>query len=119
MTDEVVQKLIEFLQQSSPALWQALITQVYIEGFTKFVWGALFLFFCYLSFKKAQKKKAQYESEYDDGKWMENSVAGILYFAAFVLGLVGFGFVLSSLKWIANPDYYAIRLIIISLRGGI
>lgn len=118
MIDEVLRKLIEFLQEASPLVWQTLVKQVYVEAFSKFAWGALLLVGAFFLVKFAAKLKATYEEEYPDGRWAEDSVAGFVYLMSLFVGVAGFAFVISALKWVANPEYYAIRLILSNIGGG-
>lgn len=118
MIDQVLQKLIEFLQEASPLVWQALVKQVYVEAFSKFAWGALLLVCAFLLARVAAKSKASYEEEYRDGRWAEDSAAGFVYLMSLLVGVGGFAFVVSALKWVANPEYYAIRLILSNIGGG-
>lgn len=115
MIDEVLRKLIEFLQEVSPLVWQALVKQVYVEAFSKFAWGALLLIGAFFLVKLAAKVKAAYKEEYQDGA--EDITAGLVYFISLFVGVVGFAFVVSALKWVANPEYYAIRLLVENIGG--
>lgn len=112
--EEALKQLIEFLKDASPHLWTVLLRQVYIEAAGQFAWAAGMGILCILLVKLGFHAKRRHgDDEYsawDIGMWLSWSIAGMI-------GLVAFGLLISAVQWLANPEFYAIRYIIQSLRN--
>jgi hypothetical protein len=108
MIEDNVGQLIEFLKNASPAIWQVLIKQVYIEASEKLFWGILFGVVAFILFKIANSDRV-----FDDP---ENNV--FLYAGSGLCLFIALVFLVSSVMWFINPDFYAIRFILQSLSGS-
>jgi uncharacterized membrane protein len=110
---ELMQELIEFLKNASPAAWQTLLKQVYVEAAGQIAWALAMAVVCALLVKLGLYAKRQYVEDayslWDVGKWLS-------FGGACIAGLVAFGLCVSAMQWLANPEFYAIRYIIQSLR---
>lgn len=123
MIDQVLQKLIEFLENASPLVWNTLIKQVYVEAFSTIAWAILLIFFCIAALVVAQKLKIEGDKEITKGRYDEdnNPYFGMVWasrLASLILGIVSFSFVITAIQYIINPEYYAIQMIIKSISGG-
>jgi len=115
MIDEVPKKLIEFLQQASPLVWEALVRQVYAIAFSHIAWGIAWLVACFGMWKFADfcEKQADEYNE-DNRKWLGTKwVFRVLCFLVF---FILFSLFVSASMRIFNPDYYAINLILSQIK---
>ena len=114
--DQVLQELVDFLKAASPVVWEALYRQVYVIALSKIIWafGLAFLIFGAM---KLSKKAWEWHEE-DNGFGDYNQLAYFCYGFRVIVGVVSFGLVVSAIMRIANPNYYAINLILQKLGGG-
>ena len=109
MTDEILQKLIEFIENASPLIWDTLVRQVYTEA-AGMLLGAIFLvagIVVLASLAKRWNEKAQ-----DDALGMWDVWSGTSYFVIAGATLGSFACLLSASMRLANPEFYAIKLIL-------
>lgn len=110
---ELMQELIAFLKEASPAVWQTLLKQVYVEAAGQIAWALAMAVICVLLVKLGLYAKRQYAKDdyslWDVGQWAS-------FCGALITGLVAFGLCVSAVQWLINPEFYAIRYIIQSLR---
>ena len=118
MIDEVLRKLIDFLQGASPLVWQSLIKQVYVEASARLAWALGFVVVTYFLFKLVNFKKAEYEKEYDDGRFFQDCGWAWVYAGIACTAITSFGLAVSSFMWFFNPEFYAIRFILQNIGGG-
>jgi len=114
--DKVLQELIEFMKSASPVVWQALYKQVYVEALAFFLWAIGLAVLAVVLVRVAKWAMAKKEEDGYLSDW--GIVYGLCYFFSGVAGIVAFGFLVSALKWVANPEFYAIRFILQSVGGG-
>jgi lipoprotein signal peptidase len=114
--DKVLQELIEFMKSASPVIWQALYKQVYIEAAASFLWAIGLAVLAVVFVRVA--KWAMAKKEEDDGYSDWEIVYGFCYILSCATGIVAFSLLVSAIKWIANPEFYAIRFILQSFGGG-
>ena len=114
--DKVLQELIEFVKSASPVIWQALYKQVYVEALASFLWAIGLAVLAVILFRIAKWAMAKKEEEGYMSDW--EILYGFCYFFSGVAGVVAFGFLVSAIKWVANPEFYAIRFILQNLGGG-
>ena len=106
--DEIVRELLNLLKEVSPAVYESLYKQAFVDGFNYVLWSVVFLVaasVCLYWFRKGMNKWG----------WEEE--------AMFFLGL---GFVLSFVMFVllstagvsrfVNPDFYVIRFLIRSIK---
>lgn len=117
MVDQVLEKLIEFLENASPLVWEALLKQVYNNAISNFVWAGLLLVICItLIIVTAWIIKQTSKDDNEDGTWFS-----IMFFVViFTLVAVGvmIGTTLSGWKMLNNPTYYAIMDVIHTIGGN-
>ena len=115
MIDEVLKKLIEFLQQASPLVWEALVRQVYAIAFSQIAWavGVGVSIFAMWKFSNYAEKQ-QTEDEYNEEEWKQTK----LFFrvGAVLFMFIPFGLIVSASMKIYNPAYYAINLILSQIK---
>lgn len=118
MIDEVLKRLIEFLQGASPLVWSALIKQVYIEALARLAWAVGLLVITFLLVKLVNFQKKAYEEKYNDGRFFSDSEWAWLWAGVAATGIASFALIVSALMWFANPEFYAIRYVIEKIGGG-
>ena len=116
--EDVLVKLIEFVENASPAIWNVLIQQVFVEAWSGIAWVIVWLVVAVVLGIVAKQMYilAEYDPEYGE---FENKP----YFAIFICVLVfaiGFIFIAGALltsciKRFVNPDFYAIKFILNSI----
>lgn len=116
--NEVLAELVLFLKEASPLVWSALVKQVYIEASAKIAWAVGFLIVSLLIFKLVQYKKAEYDKEYDDGKFLTDCEWAWGYAGVALAGVLSFDHFVSAAMWFANPEFYAIRFLLEKLGGS-
>lgn len=94
-----LKELLDILKEISPEVWDILIRQAYVEVFTKLCLGTFLATCVYVSFAKVKPKL-----ETDD-QW-------IALLVSFVFGLLSFACFLDALKWVLNPEFYALRFLL-------
>ena len=114
--DQVLQELVDFLKAASPVVWEALYRQVYVIAMSKILWAIGLAFPIFGALSLAKKAWAWHEE--DDGFSDYNELAYWCYGVSVAFGVVIFGLIVSALMRIANPNYYAINLILEKLGGG-
>ena len=114
MIDEVLRKLIEFVQEASPLIWQTLVKQVYAEAVGHVVWlvAAVGLSVLIYRFCIWMKKIDDEANDTDITLQLVGWVALILLGAFITFQAT------ESFKMFFNPEYYAIKLILANMGGG-
>jgi hypothetical protein len=118
MIDETLSKLIEFLESASPLVWQTLIKQVYLEAFSKLVWGIAILVVALVLYRFANLHKKAYEEKWDDGRYFQDGDPWIIYTAISLVGLWAFYLLVAAAMWFINPEFYAIRFLLEKVTGN-
>ena len=117
--NEVLGKLIEFLQSASPLVWQTLLKQVYLSaiGDVLFATGcAAVAFVCWLKASAYRKETTDVftEDNWDNHftlfVWLRSASIALL----FVFSIAAYQ---GAMRFI-NPEYYAIQLILANIGGG-
>lgn len=111
--EQVLQELIEFVKSASPLVWETLYRQVYVEALGVFLW-VIGLVVAIVTLIRLAKWSKQQEDE--DTDWEGFDIT--LYVASALIGVFAFGLLISVVKYIANPNYYAIKLILENINGG-
>jgi hypothetical protein len=115
MVDEILKKLIEFLQQASPLVWASLVRQVYAIAFSQIAWSVAVLVLCFAAWKFSNFcEKQQENDDYNDDDW--STAKWVLRSLSALALLIPFGLVVSAIMRIYNPDYYAIWLILAQIK---
>lgn len=137
MIDDLLLELIELVKKAAPELWEIYIRQIYIDGAGKIAYGAVFLvaaIVCIIVLRKTivlRKKIGEYNRSpelyrlEDDFKelYAKDADDGDITFALIVSSLVGalavwmtVDLFVSAAKYFFNPSYYAIQLLIESVK---
>jgi len=122
MIDEVLSKLIEFLQQVSPMVWNTLVRQVYINAFMQLAWGMVFLIIFCMSYrywmhynKMYVRERKERDTDRDDDSWdMRRTVSAVV---SIMTGFTGVALSVGAIGMLANPYYHAITDIINTISG--
>ena len=114
---EILQALISFLKDASPVVWSTLLRQAHVEAMAKLAWSVLFLAVSITQFKVVQIQKARYDEEWSDGKFLTDSPWALLYAGVVVTSIVFFYFLVNSIMWFSNPEFYAIRWLLYQIGG--
>lgn len=93
-----LRELLDLLKELSPEVWDILIKQAYVEVFSKGLYGVLFAIGAYVIKLKLNLLDT-------DLKWVAIGVSGLF-------GIISFSFFLSALKWLAHPEFYALRYLL-------
>jgi len=113
MDELVITKLVEFVENISPAIWEAAQRQVGVEIFRHLLWAAAILVVGLLLFYDGfQYLSGQLETceRYDRSDWQ--LLKALLIVAACLVGMIVLGTLTHAIALIMNPDYYAIKNII-------
>lgn len=112
MGEDVVQKLIEFVQNASPVVWNAALKQVQVDAVLYFIGAVVFLVLtigCISLTRWSNNKKKEAtdwnESDYDLGIYF--GAAGAVLFT-----LCTVGFICEMVVRLINPTWYAIQNIL-------
>ena len=110
--NEALQKLIEFVESASPVIWAAYLKQVYVFATGNLAWAAV-LGSGYVAIRKAAAYcwKQCEESSNDD--WEIG--LGLAWASIVIVGLVAVGLTIGAGMRFANPEFYAISLLLSSL----
>lgn len=115
MIDEVLKKLIEFLQQASPLVWEALVRQIYAIAFSHVAWGIAWLVACFGMWKFSNFCEKQQEADdYNESEW--SCTKWVFRVLSFLFLFIPFGLFVSASMKLFNPDYYAINLILSQIK---
>jgi len=115
-------KLVEFVEDVSPIVWETAVRQAYVQGVFNTVWGILLIASSYFFYKLsgifrrkhfeglASNKNTShwertYDGDYDAAKWM--CLCGCV--TAVIVGLL---VLTNGLSILANPNYSAIKEIL-------
>lgn len=106
-------KLAGFVEQQSPAVWEILLKQVYINAIRNVIVVVLALVglgFCYHWIRVSSKKIRELESRYDRENWWILVIC--LSFSALALVVVAIVCGLVALGEFMNPGFYAIKFLL-------
>jgi hypothetical protein len=109
MIDETLKQFVEFVRESSPLVWGALIKQVYSEAVGYFAWSIGLAVVAFLLYRVARRVQE------DDG---DDFVITITWVGVVLAGFPALMLFTSAIQHIINPEFYAIRFLISSLGGG-
>lgn len=109
MEDELLRKLIEFIEQASPVIWGIVRRRVAVELVQSIIWLVVCVVGTYLLARLCKNRWEAYkENTYSDSD-ISATLSGV---AAAILG-VAIPIILTNVVSLAlNPDYYAIRLLL-------
>lgn len=108
--DILIAELIEFVKTASPIVWEIFMRQVYMQAIGYLIWAVALIVAAFGSkkfgdwFGVKEETQRQFET-YEVGKWFCYVCAPM--FALGVLALLT-----SMIFRFANPDYYAIQLLL-------
>lgn len=120
--DELLRELIEFVQQASPMIWETLVRQVYVQAMQSAVWSVFWLLLVGVSVKAlAWFNRRDHDGDLvmvDEYGTNAEHALGVVFsiFTALVASVLFFYCVVDFVSRLANPDYYAIQLILEQLR---
>lgn len=109
--NELLQQLIDFLKSSSPFIWSLLIKQVYVNAISNILWGIGLGVISFFLVKLGiyGKKKAE-----EDSLWETGTI--FAFIGSSIAGFLAFYLLTESIMYFINPQYYAITLIVQSLK---
>jgi len=105
--EELLRELIEFVKDASPVVWAALYKQVYVQAIQGLLWMSAPIIFLLLLLKRKVREWLSEPIEIAIWGWA-------LRLAAFLLVILLLGYAIGRF---INPDYYAMKLILTTLRG--
>lgn len=111
--DELLRELIEFLKNASPMVWETLHRQVYVQAAQYAFWLVLFgaaVIPCVVLVRKFLELR-------EEDEWGDHELPialGLMGCALF--GILAAFCLVSAVSRLINPDYYAIQIILNSLR---
>lgn len=114
MIDNVLQELIDFLKTASPLIWEALYKQVYVIAWAKLAWVtglAISAVTSVILAKWAHRKNEEDSLDSWDG------LEAFAYILTGVIVIISFSLLVGAAMRFANPNYYAIRLILQQIGG--
>lgn len=121
--EEALQKLIEFVENASPVIWQALVKQAYVDAVGQLL-GAIFFGFMALQLFKVAKGRLKRVAEmkganadpksYDlysdmDSQYFMYAGSTVGWVLSFVITLSN---IYAAIGRFINPNYYAIQMIL-------
>ena len=115
MGEDLIYKMVGFLESASPVLWEASVRQATMTGYSNLMW-CIVLLICALAsargavygFREAKKER------YTEWEWIWPSLATI---APFLTGFA-FGCLDYAIRMLANPTYYAVKLLLKLIPGS-
>lgn len=108
---DIVRRIIEFIEEASPIMWELSQKQVMVNVLGNIVWGLLFVGIAILMIKAAKWFWAESKKKgYEEGLWQFYTV--IVTTSLVIVGLFGLSLLLSGLGWAMNPDYWAVKVMI-------
>ena len=111
MEDELVGilgKLVEFVENASPAIWEIAQKQVVVRAAQTALWAVVLTIVCGVLVYIASKAY-KYAANEDDDFFAHSVLVGVL---AFVSGIVAIGLAADVMGYLINPAYYAIENIL-------
>jgi hypothetical protein len=113
MIDEVLRKLIDFLQEASPFVWSTLLRQVYVDAAGNIAWSVGLLVLAFVLYK-AGKYGKEHATDYN----MLGEMGLIAWFFCALFGVASFSLLVDAIKYFSNPEFYAIQYILRQIGGG-
>lgn len=113
--EELLDRLIGIVQETAPYVWAIARRQVVSKIVASAIWATALLFTALLLAhlaKRCNKKRAK-DTYGDWGMWMAYSIVGVVLAMIAALGLTT-----DIVKWLINPDYYAIKLLLGFIKDG-
>ena len=102
MSDEAMQRLIDFISTASPVVWEAAMRRVYVVVIADLIWGAVFFGCAYGLYKYAKKNQDDWDDE----------MGRTMFYALIVVCALAGGLVTTSgLMWLGSPTYAAIKFL--------
>lgn len=119
LTKGLVVSISETLQKVAPNVWRIMIKQQYVKSVSGVLvsWGIFFIFLVYT--KVLQKKWMLGEHPSDDEKTARVALVIVIPILVCIgSGIVGVVCIANAFKYIINPEFYAIRDLLIMLLGS-
>lgn len=108
--NDALQRLIEFVEAASPVIWAAYFKQVYVHTAVNLAW-ALVMGGCVPLLVRARKYcEKKYEAQDHFDSW-EIGVA-LAWVGIVSTAFIAIGLTLSAAGRLANPEFYAIQLLL-------
>jgi hypothetical protein len=105
-------ELAQAMRELAPEVWAIYLRQAYIEGASKLVPIVFYLPFVFIAWRVLCRNVTK---SLDDVDTMV--VAGIFALISSLIGIVVVGEFVIALKMIANPQYYALQMLLEKLTG--
>ena len=111
--DELLKKLVEWLQTASPYLWAILLKQVYVNAAVSFLWSVFIGALTVIAYKSGRYVREEQPCSYSGDN---ETLSVLLYILSFVLLVLTVVFLTDVVQNVANPEYKAIELILSKLK---
>jgi hypothetical protein len=113
MIDDVLRKLIDFLQEASPLVWNILLKQVYVDAAGSVAWSVALLVIAFVLYKAGK-----YGKENATGHNLSGEMGLAAWIGCTIAGASSFGLLVDAIQRFANPEFYAIKYILSIIAGG-
>lgn len=109
MGEEVLSKLVEFVESASPVIWETARRQVIVDLVQCIVWMAVCAAIAYICIKWSK----HFWRKHQEDKYEAYDMPAIfLALGAAIAFFVGIGLLSHVIGVAVNPNYYAIRLLL-------
>ena len=113
MGEELIYKLVDFLETASPMVWGAVFQQIAVQARSRIMWGFVCFIIAVVLAKCAVWNWKQERGHYDD-----YLIFGTMACCAGIASLIGIALFNEAAMMIQNPTYYAIKNLIDLVPGS-
>ncbi len=114
MIDDVLSKLIAFLENASPMVWQTLLRQVRADAIAGLFWAGFLLGVSFGLWRLTRYALAMARDRNEDTGWMLGAMFGFM--GVVISALASVGNLVTAFKYLYNPEFYAIQYIISQIK---
>lgn len=118
LTKGLVVSISETLQKVAPNVWRIMIKQQYVKAVSGVLvpWGIFFVFFVYI--KVIQKRWIVEDKKSEEYQWRIAFATIIPIIVCVGSGIVGVCHIANAFKYLINPEFYALRDLLVVLLGS-
>jgi hypothetical protein len=108
--EQLALQIMDFIKDTSPIVWQAIIRQVYVDAFGRMAWAIItsVLFVSCLYVGRALARTMQNDRWDDTDYDLLFAVTCIIAIVSFLITIYN---AIVSMQMIANPTYYALDIV--------